>query len=540
MSTGPTAAEEDPRAKKRFYVIQEILSTEHTYVTRLKLTIDVVLGQMRSQNILDKKDLALQFEGIEKIYELHARHSLDGTTSQNLKFLSLFEDIASNCDIYSQYLANYEPAMQRRGHLLTKNRRYSDFVANLEKDPVMQGANLEALLILPVQRIPRYRLLMEQLIKYTPEDHPDHATLQTSLATISLTAEYNNEAIRARENKEKILQIMLQIEPTTRVDLLEDVNRRFVMEATLLRQCRKRYKEFQFWLFNDQLCYGEKTPLGLYTLNRQISLDRCYIQELPADAANAAESFIVLSPAKTFQVKTRSAAERRDWTDAIQLHIAKTRELRQQQQQREQHEGGGGGVGELAAIAPLWKPDTNSPDCELCGTVFTLLYRRHHCRHCGVVVCDGCSSKRFKLPHVDSRRPVRVCDRCFTTLAGSGKRPSLSFTTAASSTSAVDTTASTSLSVSPAVLKGAVRLPFAPPPPPPVSSPSTFSPPPPPPRQPPSVAASASSGCDSPSTPPPKPMRAQRRTNIVLHIDPAVLALEAARKAPHAASQEDD
>lgn len=469
--------------------------------------------------------------------------------------------------------------------------------------------------------------------------------------------------------------------------------------------CRKRYKEFQFWLFNDQLCYGEKTPLGLYTLNRQISLDRCYIQELPADAANAAESFIVLSPAKTFQVKTRSAAERRDWTDAIQLHIAKTRELRQQQQQREQHEGGGGGVGELAAIAPLWKPDTNSPDCELCGTVFTLLYRRHHCRHCGVVVCDGCSSKRFKLPHVDSRRPVRVCDRCFTTLAGSGKRPSLyaqsstrtvgsddddasdggddddvdlerrgdvdeneldefndweeeqrrtgsamtatatssaprseneriatlvtapmmkmsaalgenirrfartsmtafsplgspsahptaatttaaapssstssssspssaaaasqprasspipipvrngaavdnpaasrssSFTTAASSTSAVDTTASTSLSVSPAVLKGAVRLPFAPPPPPPVSSPSTFSPPPPPPRQPPSVAASASSGCDSPSTPPPKPMRAQRRTNIVLHIDPAVLALEAARKAPHAASQEDD
>jgi hypothetical protein len=238
MSTGPTAAEEDPRAKKRFYVIQEILSTEHTYVTRLKLTIDVVLGQMRSQNILDKKDLALQFEGIEKIYELHARHSLDGTTSQNLKFLSLFEDIASNCDIYSQYLANYEPAMQRRGHLLTKNRRYSDFVANLEKDPVMQGANLEALLILPVQRIPRYRLLMEQLIKYTPEDHPDHATLQTSLATISLTAEYNNEAIRARENKEKILQIMLQIEPTTRVDLLEDVNRRFVMEATLLRQCR--------------------------------------------------------------------------------------------------------------------------------------------------------------------------------------------------------------------------------------------------------------------------------------------------------------
>lgn len=229
---------EDPTAKKRFYVIQEILSTELTYVTRLKLTIDVVYGQMKAQNILDKKDLSLQFDGLDQIYQLHARHSLDGTTSQNLKFLSLFEDIASNCDIYSQYLANYEPAMQRRGALLTKNRRYSDFVSTLEKDPILQGATLESLLILPVQRIPRYRLLMEQLIKYTPETHPDFSILQNALATISLTAQYNNEAIRARENKEKILQIMLLIEPTTRVDLLEDINRRFVMEATLLRQCR--------------------------------------------------------------------------------------------------------------------------------------------------------------------------------------------------------------------------------------------------------------------------------------------------------------
>lgn len=35
--------------------------------------------------------------------------------------------------------------------------------------------------------------------------------------------------------------------------------------------------------------------------------------------------------------------------------------------------------------------------CVPCGAGFTLLRRKHHCRHCGVLVCDKCSSKRFPL-----------------------------------------------------------------------------------------------------------------------------------------------
>ena len=38
-----------------------------------------------------------------------------------------------------------------------------------------------------------------------------------------------------------------------------------------------------------------------------------------------------------------------------------------------------------------------------------------HCRNCGFIVCDGCSKKRFLLPHLDSK-PVRVCDACHAKL----------------------------------------------------------------------------------------------------------------------------
>eukprot|EP00966_Prymnesium_polylepis_P020165 465028-Prymnesium_polylepis.1 len=55
------------------------------------------------------------------------------------------------------------------------------------------GGGLINLLIQPVQRVPRYKLLLEQLLKLTPADHPDHAPTKDSLAAISRLAVGVNE-----------------------------------------------------------------------------------------------------------------------------------------------------------------------------------------------------------------------------------------------------------------------------------------------------------------------------------------------------------
>ena len=49
-----------------------------------------------------------------------------------------------------------------------------------------EGADLQSLLIMPVQRLPRYVMLLQQLVKYSPEAHTDFAGLVTSLEHLDL------------------------------------------------------------------------------------------------------------------------------------------------------------------------------------------------------------------------------------------------------------------------------------------------------------------------------------------------------------------
>jgi hypothetical protein len=64
-----------------------------------------------------------------------------------------------------------------------------------------------------------------------------------------------------------------------------------------------------------------------------------------------------------------------------------------------------------------WQPDEATDTCALCRTEFGILVRKHHCRNCGFVVCDACSPFRMALPHLNLRRPERVCSKCRNALA---------------------------------------------------------------------------------------------------------------------------
>ena len=57
---------------------------------------------------------------------------------------------------------------------------------------------------------------------------------------------------------------------------------------------------------------------------------------------------------------------------------------------------------------------------------FGLTTRRHHCRHCGRLLCSKCSSKEMPIMKYNLSKPVRVCDVCSDLLTlgvGAGGNP---------------------------------------------------------------------------------------------------------------------
>eukprot|EP00756_Hemistasia_phaeocysticola_P029275 Hpha_TRINITY_DN16222_c1_g3::TRINITY_DN16222_c1_g3_i1::g.11253::m.11253 len=59
-----------------------------------------------------------------------------------------------------------------------------------------------------------------------------------------------------------------------------------------------------------------------------------------------------------------------------------------------------------------WVPDASTKTCQCCGSTFTFARRRHHCRECGHVVCNGCSTGRKVMPQLGHSNPVRCCNTC--------------------------------------------------------------------------------------------------------------------------------
>jgi hypothetical protein len=107
--------------------------------------------------------------------------------------------------LYKLYCQNYEPALAIVQQLSSKKKDVSKFLKQAEKD--CGGFSLPYYLIMPVQRIPRYSLLLRELLNKTPDSHPDHADISAAFEAVQHVAVEINKGVGDAEKQKKLQDV---------------------------------------------------------------------------------------------------------------------------------------------------------------------------------------------------------------------------------------------------------------------------------------------------------------------------------------------
>jgi len=114
-------------------------------------------------------------------------------TIADLEVGDILGDMVDKIEEYEFYCTNQGFGKLFLEEILLENQQFKAFVNEAQKNPKCMREKLDSFLIKPVQRICRYPLLIQQLSKYTPDNHPDKIKLSVSFEKANASVDKIND-----------------------------------------------------------------------------------------------------------------------------------------------------------------------------------------------------------------------------------------------------------------------------------------------------------------------------------------------------------
>ena len=234
---------------KRLKIVKEMVETEESYVNTLETIIHVFMGAISRANesarvmgsrepVLSKTDLMTIFSNIEGLLMLN-QHLLEGLKKRLENWVAhegvgdVFLDFGPYFKLYTLYIQNFSTALTTLDNKMKQSEEFATIITTCEQNPRCSALGLRSLLLEPVQRIPRYKLLLESYLKHTPPHHFDHADAEKSVRLVSDVAEHVNEAVRKQENFKRLLALQSSFVVTSKVACVFQPGRWLIREGDL-------------------------------------------------------------------------------------------------------------------------------------------------------------------------------------------------------------------------------------------------------------------------------------------------------------------
>jgi len=408
--------------KKVYYIAKEIMTSERVYVDVLKLiNIEfrdyVQKARLESKSgILPDHDFVKLFSNLPELMMLNEDLLRDFEQR-----ISKWDDIKKIADViikkgpylklYTVYIRDFSAMNFHFDEVCQRYPKFGKLVKEFEKLPRCQHLKLKHFMLKPVQRLPQYKLLLEDYLKHLDSDSDDFDDTTLALKIVSDAAEHANDTVKQGDK----FQTMLKLQ--SRLGDWEFIRpgRELLKEGELQKISRKGVGSRYFVLLSDCLLYatyhgswaGDSTSLKVsYT----IPLNQLHVHVPTAE--DFQNEFSITSNVRSCTLRARNVQERNDWLDALNSAIEEYRSRKATFITLDQLNPILRFEGKLGDSAPVWIPDQRVTMCQSCSTEFSLVNRRHHCRACGKVICAPCSASKAPLRYRQFESS-RVCDVCY-------------------------------------------------------------------------------------------------------------------------------
>eukprot|EP01100_Stratorugosa_tubuloviscum_P009208 TRINITY_DN3845_c0_g2_i1.p1 TRINITY_DN3845_c0_g2~~TRINITY_DN3845_c0_g2_i1.p1 ORF type:complete len:546 (+),score=192.21 TRINITY_DN3845_c0_g2_i1:100-1737(+) len=243
---------------KRTRVFDELLETEALYINGLCQIQQIIMPEL--EKVFSLSDAKVIFGLIPTILAFNKEFRLKLETKRNTwSFVEeigpIFEEISQYLKIYAVYCKSYTDAIITLERCMKKTE-VTETIKLLFETHSLQYNTIPSYLILPVQRIPRYNLLLKEIVKLTLPTHPDYKTLVSAQHKINEIALYINEKTRDDENKRKINSI--QANMSGKFKTFIEAGRALIRDGELFEKVRDRKKRRYVILFSDKIVFSKE------------------------------------------------------------------------------------------------------------------------------------------------------------------------------------------------------------------------------------------------------------------------------------------
>lgn len=196
-------------------VINELFVTEASHLRTLRVLDLIFYQRMKKENLMPREELARLFPNLPELIEIHnswceAMKKLreEGPIIRDISDLMLarFDGPAREelQQVAAQFCSYQSVALELIRTKQRKESRFQLFMQEAESHPQCRRLQLRDLIVSEMQRLTKYPLLLENIIKHTEGGTSEHEKLCRARDQCREILKFVNEAVKQTENRHRL------------------------------------------------------------------------------------------------------------------------------------------------------------------------------------------------------------------------------------------------------------------------------------------------------------------------------------------------